>query len=283
MKKKNTTNKKLASAASMLLLSTAMLGMATYAWFTMNKEVSVTGMKLKATAEQGLVISDSTKSNWATSWDVNMASSAVLAPTSTPAVASPTFVKNQSQYFDNAEADQDADYEALTLTWSQEAANSGSIGSVSTGSGSGTNYALKRTFYIKSVGETAWNENLVIDEVTVDGIGTSGDLDKSLRVLVVANDTDAFIYAPVSGATTSYNWKGTMDDAVAVSAIGSTTDSTCTNVTSIPIVDNNAIKVEMYMYFEGEDANCKSSKISGVTVDNLTVSAKFKTTAGPAD
>lgn len=282
--KKTTFNpgKKIMASASMLLVSTMMLSSATYAWFTMNKTVSVTGMKLKATAEDGLVISDYAKTTWATSWDVQMASSAVLAPTSTSATTSPAFVRNSSDLFDNAKADQASGYEDLTLTYSAEAANSGSIGSVTDGSVT-TNYVLKRTFNIKSSGDTAWDTNLVIDEVTVNGITNSGELDKSLRVLVVAG-TDAFIYAPVSGATTSYNYKGTTTDATAVTAVASTTDSTCTSITSIPAGNSTTpIEVTMYLYFEGEDAACKSSNISGIAVDELTVSAKFKTAAGPAD
>lgn len=65
--KKSKTNKKLASAAAMLLLSAAMLGTSTYAWFTMNKEVQVTGMELKAHSEEGLLINEvklATSSTW---------------------------------------------------------------------------------------------------------------------------------------------------------------------------------------------------------------------------
>ncbi len=282
--KKKKVNKKLAGAFAMLLLSAAMLGTATYAWFTMNKQVTVTGMKLKANAEDGLLISDSTKTNWATSWDVNMSSGAALAPTSAAAVASPQFVSNKSDYYDDAQADQTQRYENLTLDWSIEAPNSGSVGSVTVGTKT-INYVLKRTFYIKSAGSETWKANLVIDEVTAEAAtSNSGNLNKSLRVLVVANETDAFIYAPISGATALYNWKGTAAGATAVAAQTTpATDSTCTHVTSIPITDAGAIKVEMYMYFEGEDANCKSSNISGISVDELTVSAKFKTSDGPAD
>ena len=43
--KKKKTNKKIASALAMLMLSAAMLGTSTYAWFTMNKRVEVTGME----------------------------------------------------------------------------------------------------------------------------------------------------------------------------------------------------------------------------------------------
>jgi len=59
MTKKNTSSKKkLLPAAGMLALSAAMLASSTYAWFTMNKEVSVTGMEMKAHAEEGLLINE---------------------------------------------------------------------------------------------------------------------------------------------------------------------------------------------------------------------------------
>ena len=52
-KKKN----KLLSAFLMLLLSMALLATSTYAWFTMSKEVSVTGMQVVATLPENLQIS----------------------------------------------------------------------------------------------------------------------------------------------------------------------------------------------------------------------------------
>ena len=56
-KKKGSTAKKLMPAAMMLAVSASMLGTSTYAWFTMNKEVQVTGLKMSATASSGLEIS----------------------------------------------------------------------------------------------------------------------------------------------------------------------------------------------------------------------------------
>jgi len=89
--KKSKTNKKLASAAAMLLLSAAMLGTSTYAWFTMNKEVQVTGMELKAHSEEGLLINE-VKLATSTTWDdkAQAASTATefqLRPTSTSDLA----------------------------------------------------------------------------------------------------------------------------------------------------------------------------------------------------
>lgn len=56
-KRKNSTMKKLIPAAGMLALSASMLATSTYAWFTMNKVVEVTGLQMQATASSGLEIS----------------------------------------------------------------------------------------------------------------------------------------------------------------------------------------------------------------------------------
>lgn len=60
-KTKNTSaSKKLIPAVAMLTTSAIMLSSATYAWFTMNKEVEVTGMSLTTTVGSNLLISPDT-------------------------------------------------------------------------------------------------------------------------------------------------------------------------------------------------------------------------------
>ncbi|MGN0633954.1 MAG: hypothetical protein ACI4JW_08805 [Oscillospiraceae bacterium] len=54
---KSSARKKLVPAVAMLTASAVMLSTATYAWFTMNKEVEVTGLTMSATASDGLEIS----------------------------------------------------------------------------------------------------------------------------------------------------------------------------------------------------------------------------------
>lgn len=66
--KKASAKKKLLPAAGSLLISAAMLSTSTYAWFTMNKEVKVTGMEVKAHAEEGLLINE-VKAHADTNWD----------------------------------------------------------------------------------------------------------------------------------------------------------------------------------------------------------------------
>jgi hypothetical protein len=52
--------KKLISAIAMLTVSAVTLSTATYAWFTMNKEVTVTGMQVRTKVSENLLIADDT-------------------------------------------------------------------------------------------------------------------------------------------------------------------------------------------------------------------------------
>jgi hypothetical protein len=60
MRKKDGFNakRKLAAATAMLTISALMLSSATYAWFTMNKEVEVTGLTMKTKVSSNLLISE---------------------------------------------------------------------------------------------------------------------------------------------------------------------------------------------------------------------------------
>lgn len=56
-KKKNSVAKKLIPATSMLLVSATMLATSTYAWFTMSRDVEVTGIKMTASVPEGYEVS----------------------------------------------------------------------------------------------------------------------------------------------------------------------------------------------------------------------------------
>lgn len=55
-KKQQSAKKKLIPAIGMLAVSAVMLSTATYAWFTMNKEVEVTGLTMQATTAGSIEI-----------------------------------------------------------------------------------------------------------------------------------------------------------------------------------------------------------------------------------
>jgi hypothetical protein len=67
----------------MLMLSAAMLGSSTFAWFTMSKEVQVTGMEVKTTVGSNLLISTTNLDADYTSQTLSQTRKALLEPTST--------------------------------------------------------------------------------------------------------------------------------------------------------------------------------------------------------
>jgi hypothetical protein len=89
------TNKKIAGAAAMLLLSTTMLGTSTFAWFTMNREVTITGMEVKTHVgsnlliQKGALTDTSTLSESSFVTDETQTIKAILEPVSTT-TAQPT-------------------------------------------------------------------------------------------------------------------------------------------------------------------------------------------------
>ena len=272
-------------AMGLLLLSTAASVTGTVAWFSMNNSVTATAMSIKVKAEDGILISNSAKSAWTDSANASVAS-ATLLPTSAAAVASPTFVSANSSNADDAQANQDSDnYSALSLDWS---ATSEGVGFVDADDDDTFDegekaYVLLNQFYIKSSGGVISKQGetplLYVNDVTATSSRAAGafvKVDNSLRVLVVVG-SDAFIYAPVkdqaSGTTTmSYTYAGT----TAVAAKAPTVyDQPCTNLATISNLDASAVSVKIYCYFEGEDANCKSTNISGITMENLNVTVTF--------
>lgn len=79
---KNSAKKRLIPAAGSLLVSAVMLSTSTYAWFTMNKDVSVTGMQMKTVVQGNLLISDNNKEAGYTTQQLSQTRAALLEPVS---------------------------------------------------------------------------------------------------------------------------------------------------------------------------------------------------------
>ena len=273
--------KKLIPALAMLLVSASMMGTSTYAWFSMNTAVQATGMQVQAVAEDGIVIANSAKASWSNTATAQV-TSATLVPTSAAAVTSPSFVHNSSTNADQAQGNQEAaSYTDLSLTWntnSSEGIGYEDANSNSTLDNNEKSYVLLNNFFIKSSGATITGKTLYINDVTVTSSASLLAIDNSLRVLVVVGST-AYIYAPVinagNGTTTlTYNYKETTS-VTALNATAAEGYDKSTGITTIPNTDAEAINAKIYIYFEGEDENCKSTNISGITVDTVTVTVNF--------
>ena len=300
MKRQNKNSKKIASAASMLLLSTAMLGMATYAWFTMNREVSVTNMQVKAKTDQGLLINEvstATDSNWDNSANTGTPTSIQLHATSTANTA--TWYAAYSKVANSAASatlgavsgDLTADgYQTLdtsegyTTALKTNAATAGSVaqqdityidadGDNEYDNGEG--YYVKYTYYLKSSGDTIscgltqGAESLNIKDLSVTSNSGSANLDKALRVAVVVNNK-AYIYAPLHNDADPYY----VNAGSTATNVLDRTVSQPTSITSIPDVNTNGTPVYVYLYFEGEDPELKTQNVTS-TLDDLTVEFKF--------
>lgn len=278
--------KKLIPAMSLLLISAMLMGTSTYAWFSMSTQVTATGMQVKATAQDGLLISNADKTSWTSSASAKVAS-AILVPTSTAGTTTPAWSHNTSTNADDAQANQaSSSYEDLTLAWTNTSSGQGFVDSNGNGSKDAGQkvYVLLNEFYIKSSGNTLTlgsgqtYADLYINDVTVSSSASFLKIDNSLRVLVVVGSA-AYIYAPVidqaSGTTTlSYNFKQNTA-VVALDATASSGFDKTTGTTTIANTDSSALLAKVYIYFEGEDANCKSTNISGITTDDISVTVKF--------
>ena len=281
---------KLVPAFIMLLVSAILVSTASYAWFSMNTVVTATSMKVKAVAEGGIVISNTNKTTWSSSANAQI-NAAEIVPTSAATTSTPAWVHATSPDADNANANQPVgNYEQLTLAWDTNSTegigytDNNTSGDKDSGD---TCYVLLNNFYIKSSAD-AITGTLYINDLTVTSNATGGSfnkLDNALRVLIVVNNTNAFTFAPVLNqaggtTTTTYKWKNTTD--VYARYEGGTgnfvnQDIECSSVTTIPNTNTEAINVKVYMYFEGEDANLKSTNISGITMNDLSLTIRFGT------
>lgn len=305
--KKSKTNKKLASAAAMLLLSAAMLGNSTYAWFTMNKEVQVTNMNVKAVAEEGLLINEVADYN-STYWDdeatanQTATNTALLYPAST--ANGTTWYHAASKKSNNAAGATSGNvstnliggnsgYETLTglagITSMAATASGGTnaarevMGRAAT---STAGYYAHYTYYLKaasgtaiSLGTNAGDMNVNIKSVTATpGATNSSELNKALRVGIFMKSSGTFyIYAPITGYTSTYY--------VAAGTTGTTpiagTTATVTDLTSLPAAGQDGTPVEVYIWYEGEDANCMSDNATAAALDDIDVDIVFELKAVP--
>lgn len=301
-KKNFDSKKKLLTASTSLLISAAMLGTSTYAWFTMNKEVKVQGMQMKAHAEEGLLI------NEVKAWNDSFWDDLALAGDSGDATAlRPASTKNLQDWWhaNSKSASNEAGASGATgstvdsdtvdgaytniSSISEETTNTGgnhgvaaektvyykqaTFGSGGTAGSSyenGEGFYVKYTYYLKSsktdsaltVSTGKLNATVTASKI---GGGSGAELERALRVgIQVGSDSDNFkIFAPVSGATASYSVAGgtsgttyeTVTPATAKAAINPH------SAVDIPKVDTDGIPVCVYVWFEGEDQNCKSANL----------------------
>lgn len=302
--KKNKNTRKLLGAIGMLSVSAAMLVSSTFAWFTMNKEVKATNMQVRALAEDGLLINETqgpgdTWDEEATAAQTASSKLSMLHPAST--ADGSTWYHAASTKYDNAAAATQGSgssylvngYEQLgTLTaiteMSNATASAGSQAAFETmgaTSGSAAGYYVHYRYYLKTSAQSTLTldgtnkyvsiKSVVATPTTASGSG-SAELDKSLRVGIKLN-SDFYIYNPLNGTNSYY----VAASNTATTTIAGTT-ITKTDLASLPAVSANGTPVDVYLWFEGEDADCKSSNATAQILDNIKVDITFSLTGAEA-
>jgi hypothetical protein len=316
--KKAANRTKLFSAIGMFTVSAAMLASSTFAWFTMNKNVEVKGMQLKAEAEKGILINEmsgydvSTNGTWSAEALAGQSSAIALRPASTSDLANwwhanSKITSNEGGAGSGATVTVDSDntvaldtgvyyadikpnatgIDAATTAATKDANAERTVyygdgvGGTADTLDEGEGYYILYKYYIKTSGNTALNVTagnlkaaVKATKINNDTENISTNLDKALRVgIKVSGDNKTTIFAPVAGADAKNNI--TNDAAgsayteitnVTTTATGTATAATSINTAavSLPAVTATGLEVDVYVWFEGEDTNCKSDNLTAV-------------------
>lgn len=264
--------KQLLAAVAMVLVAAVALGSSTYAWFVASGTVTAEGMKVQARAEGGLAIrwAGETSELWATSASAKMETAQKLLPASTADLAKWTYAKA----LDASKSDADTkSYADVT-----KAVYGGESGAFKT-----NDYVVMQPFEVRSTSESKLAKGLYVSGVTVDRTQNK-DLDPALRVGVrmvsASGDVTAkYIYAPIDGHSDSYSWKdasnGNNATDVALEPIGDGTNGKsqlASSTTPIPFDKGQAVKVQVFIWYEGEDATLFSNNYAA---NDLNVTVAF--------
>lgn len=264
--------KQLLAAVAMVLVAAVALGSSTYAWFVASGTVTAEGMKVQARAEGGLAIrwAGETSELWATSASAKMETAQKLLPASTADLAKWTYAKALDASKSDADTKSYADVTKLVY--------GGESGAFKT-----NDYVVMQPFEVRSTSESKLAKGLYVSGVTVDR-AQNKDLDPALRVGVrmvsASGDVTAkYIYAPIDGHSDSYSWKdasnGNNATDVALEPIGDGTNGKsqlASSTTPIPFDKGQAVKVQVFIWYEGEDATLFSNNYAA---NDLNVTVAF--------
>lgn len=265
--------KKLIPALALLLVSAMLLGTSTYAWFSMNTTVTVTGMEIRTTTGDNLLIAPGETGTTAKPADNTFKTSYVLAHTEQ--LVEPVSSINGVNFFytstknvaanGDAIADQYTAYDAAdTSAFNTNYSTTGAVGYV--------DYA----FFLKAQNQDSVAKAVNLTELKLT-YGGSAQTQKAFRVAVFINDMGAdgstAATAPAAGTLKSIL---KVSDAAYHTATAKAVDSTTTlaetlNVaTAVKIgdVDPGATrfyKVVVRLWLEGEDTTCTNDTFAALT------------------
>ena len=292
--------RQLMAAIAMIMVSLIALSSSTYAWFTMNKTVTASGLNITARTEGGILIKEegSSEDGQESVKFTTAASNAAikLLPTSTADLS--TWVHAAALTSEAHDADVNT-YTILNLSQNRAAGYVG-YGSVTDSNSILNYYYAYDVFKITRDNNSKSFTDLYVSECTVKKVdATTGEvvagnltaLSNSLRVAVKCGST-VKIFAPLATEARAYtvitnivdNGEGsvtrTSKDVTAIPSANSATQPLLISQTKLydgEVESLNGVDVEVYVYFEGEDKDHATKNIG--VLDNVSVSLKFSCSA----
>ena len=257
--------KKLIPAIGMLLLSACMLVTSTFAWFSMNTEVTATGMKVTAKADQ-IFLQINNQDNFLD----NSSMTTIGAPTATasgslyPTAVVESFDATAGTVVEFGAGSQAKDTVAWVKNYSSTVEDADAAGKYAA-IGTVTDYYLVNTFYVRlnpSAGNTTalapLNSSVTLKTTTSDLIA------KSLSILVVCG-------------TKAQLWKQTGENDAWVNH--GDTALTTGNFTNATDNTSGAVAIQVYIFFDGDNDNCTTKNFKDkVTTEGYEVQVNFNVT-----
>ena len=291
---KRVTRKLIASSIALAMAVASTIG-STFAWFSMNTKVSATGMNVTVQTESTLLI-DKVSTTTANGRLTN-GSSTVTTEDSAIKALKPTSTVDGTNWYKAVAAETNSSVKTGDYTL--------------VANGDLANYRALYTFYLQDFdatqsisspyASTSPAKDIVVETVKVAGVRTkdAGDstyvvadpLYECLRVLVV-QDTNKVFVSPLktveatnAGAnstttTTLVGWADSTSVAdAALSAANASYTCTLANTSNdarlvSSVAFNQVYTVNVYVYFDGEDANCYSDNVT-TFLSNLSVEVAF--------
>ena len=285
--------RQLLAAIAMVLVAALALGSSTYAWFVASGTVTATGMEVHVQSEGGLAISVDGKA-WGTTANANIADEN-LKPASTLDLTEWYYATATSAAAYTGDDNQRKDITSTVITTKKD---EGATFNTVTGINATNGYVAGKEFQIRSTSASTVSKGLYVEKVDVTG--ASHQLSTALRVGVLyqsGTTTKALIYGPVDinqeGQTDLKNkakdnypvYKTTSTEwgTVTLSQVGQTGSTILGDSVTISSDPNSAVKVKVFVWYEGEDHNLYSDRYNADYavdgIDTLNVSVQFSSIA----
>jgi hypothetical protein len=268
-KKKGNTAKKLIPAAMMLAVSASMLATSTYAWFSMNKEVSVTSMAIAAKSADPIIEISANGTDFYNSlttagtpnWELPSSTGVALKLVTPTAISTASGSEGTvswgwaaSTAHNNAQVANATTAKALTAqstpakTESNRAAYLGDCTDL---------YVMKQKLTIRNVSPDVIANNLVINQVQINK--GSNTIANAVRVLFVSETGEYALYEPAASGTgfvdATQVTTGNHQWLAAANSTQMTAGANGPTVASTLAANGGDVDVDVYVFFDGTDTD----------------------------